>query len=133
MPASTTSSLDPELIPVPDRQLGKGHGTDALGPSDTSDSGSDVHGGIGLSHQIVLPLETGTTSDPEESTAGGTAGPDIGDANLDSDSDAEGTGERATASRDTVVEDGRDIDTDRVEYLGRVPDLHAVKRDEDAK
>src|SRR6188508_841887 len=28
-----------------DRILGRGHGTAALGPSDSSDSGSDVHGG----------------------------------------------------------------------------------------
>lgn len=112
MATSTTSSLNPELVPVADREIGKGHGTDALGPSDTSDSGSDVHGGIGLSHEIVLPLDTGT------------AGPDVGDANLDSDSDAEGTGERATAGRDTVIKDGRDIDADRIERLGQVPDLH---------
>ena len=124
MATSTTSSLNPELVPVADREIGKGHGTDALGPSDTSDSGSDVHGGIGLSHQIVLPLDTGTTSDLEENTAGGTAGPDIGDANLDSDSDAEGTGERATAGRDTTIEDGRDIDADRIERIAQVPDLH---------
>jgi hypothetical protein len=126
MVASSSSSLDPEVNPRPDRELGKGHGTDALGPSDTSDSGSDIHGGFGLSRDIGLGLDTGTTSDPEESTAGGTAGPDIGDANLDSDSDATGTGERATAARDTVVEDGQDIDTDRIERLSQTPDPHSV-------
>jgi hypothetical protein len=114
------SSLNPENIDEPDRQLGIGHGTDALGPSDTSDSGSDVRGGPGLSHQIDLPLDRGTTSDPEESTAGYTAGPDVGDANLDSDSDSMGTGEHATASRDTVVRDGQDIDTDHVEIVGEL-------------
>jgi hypothetical protein len=58
------STLDLDNIPVGnDRSLGQGHGTRALGPSDNSDSGSDVAGG-----------------------------PDIG---FDSDTDAEGTGERA--------------------------------------
>jgi hypothetical protein len=113
------STLDPDNINLPDRQLGSGHGTDALGPSDTSDSGSDVHGSAGLAEQIGkdLHLGTGTTSDPEESSAGHTDGPDIGDANLDSDTDSTGTGERATAGRDTVVSDGQDIDTDHIEWF----------------
>ncbi len=39
------STLDPDNIPVgTDRTLGRGHGTRALGPSDNSDSGSDVVG-----------------------------------------------------------------------------------------
>lgn len=114
MPSST---LDPDITPRPDRIIGKGHGTQALGPSDSSDSGSDLLGAPGLAHQIDFGLMTGTTSDPEESTAGNTAGPDIGDANLDSDSDAEGTGERAAASRDTVAPDGADIDVDHIETL----------------
>ncbi|MES2536634.1 MAG: hypothetical protein V4632_12260 [Pseudomonadota bacterium] len=123
------STLDPESTSLPDRQLGKGHGTDALGPSDSSDTGSDVHGGFGLAQQVGkdLHLGTGTTSDPEESTAGYTEGPDIGDANLDSDTDSSGTGERATADRDTVVSDGQDIDTDHIEWLdpetGMVTDM----------
>jgi len=41
----------------------------------------------------------------------------VGDANLDSDSDASGTGETATAGRDTVAELGADIDTDHIETL----------------
>lgn len=115
------STLDPELDTRSDRSLGSGHGTDALGPSDTSDSGSDVHGAPGLSHEVgIRGLDTGTTSDPEESTAGFTAGPDIGDANLDSDSDAAGTGEHATAGRDQVNADGQDIDTDRIDSLGGI-------------
>jgi hypothetical protein len=113
----STSSLNPENINLPDRQLGKGHGTDALGPSDLSDTGSDVRGGDGLAQQIDIGLNTGTTSDIEESTAGHTAGPDVGDANLDSDSDSGGTGERATAGRDTAVSSGRDIDADHIVNL----------------
>jgi hypothetical protein len=37
------STLDPDNFPdPPDRQLGVGHGNRALGPSDSSDSGSDT-------------------------------------------------------------------------------------------
>ncbi|MES2832929.1 MAG: hypothetical protein V4695_13170 [Pseudomonadota bacterium] len=39
-----SSSLDPDNILENDRQLGKGHGLDALGPSDMSDTGSDALG-----------------------------------------------------------------------------------------
>ena len=82
--------------------LGKGHGTGALGPSDSSDSGSDIVGNRGLNHDDGLPLARGTTSDPDEDGRGATAGPDVGDADLDSDSDRYGTGERAAAGRDSV-------------------------------
>jgi hypothetical protein len=81
--------------------VGKGHGTGALGPSDSSDSGSDIAGNSGLDRQDGLPLDRGTTSDPDVDGAGATAGPDIGDADLDSDSDRHGTGERAAAGRDS--------------------------------
>ena len=82
--------------------IGKGHGTGALGPSDSSDSGSDIVGNRGLNHDDGLPFARGTTSDPDEDGRGATAGPDIGDADLDSDSDRYGTGERASAGRDSV-------------------------------
>ena len=82
--------------------IGKGHGTGALGPSDSSDSGSDIVGNRGLNHDDGLPFARGTTSDPDEDGPGATAGPDIGDADLDSDSDRYGTGERASAGRDSV-------------------------------
>ncbi len=36
------STLDPDVLPISDRQLGKGHDNHALGLSDTSDSGSDM-------------------------------------------------------------------------------------------
>jgi hypothetical protein len=127
-PESTRSTLDLDNISEPDRQLGKGHGTEALGPSDTSDSGSDIVGGPGWSHQVHIDnLGTGTTSDPEESTADYTAGPDVGDANLDSDSDSVGTGEAVSASRDQVTSDGQDIDTDRIDSLGGIVDPNVDK------
>lgn len=37
-------TLDLDKIAQADRRLGTGHGTDALGPSDRSDSGSDMTG-----------------------------------------------------------------------------------------
>jgi hypothetical protein len=79
------STLDPDNIPVgTDRTLGRGHGTRALGPSDNSDSGSDVAG------------------DP--------------DLALDSDTDAEGTGERGAVGLESV-EAGSDIGFDHVEAV----------------
>lgn len=68
----------------------------------------------------MAPTLSGSTSDLEESTAHRMAGPDVGDANLDSDSDSSGTGERATAGRDTVVEGGADIDTDQIFHASQV-------------
>lgn len=111
------STLNPENTQSSDRQLNKGHGTAALGPSDTSDTGSDVQGGIGLDQQLELMLDTGTTSDPDRRILAHSAGPDVGDANLDSDSDSAGTGERATAGRDVLYAEGRDIDTDHIEHI----------------
>ena len=117
-----SSTLDPDNFPEPpDRTIGIGHGTGALGPSDTSDSGSDLIGAAGLAGDDMLDLGSGTTSDLETSSAGGTAGPDVGDANLDSDSDSGGTGERAAAGRDTVARDGADIDTDHIESIPNLP------------
>ena len=81
-------------------EVGKGHGTEALGPSDSSDSRSDIDGNRGIDADGALPLARGTTSDPDE--RGRTAGPDIGDRDLDSDSDRYGTGERAATGRDSA-------------------------------
>ncbi len=108
MPDSTLD-LSRSTPPVTD----KGHGTDALGPSDTSDSGSDLQG-PGLYEDDAdtrLGLDTGTNADVAH---GPGAGRDVGDTNLDSDSDAGGTGERATAGRDIDVEAGSDIAPDRL-------------------
>lgn len=70
------STLDPGNIPAgTDRTLGTGHDKRALGPSDTSDSGSDL------------------TGEPEEE--------------LDSDTDASGTGE-ADVPLKPLREDRRD-------------------------
>jgi len=126
-----TSTLDPDNFPErPDRTLGKGHGIDALGPSDISDTGSDVVGGPGFSAALddeqLLDFDGGTTSDLEASHAGDSAGPDVGDADFSGDSDMGGTGERAAAGRDAVAKDGADIDTDRIEAI---PDLPLTEDD----
>jgi hypothetical protein len=113
------STLDPDNMPRGrDRRWGRGHGSGALGPSDASDSGSDLLGGSGLADQVDPGLARGYGNAVEGGPGGETAGPDIGDADLDSDSDTGGTGERAAAGRDTVAPDGSDINVDHVESLG---------------
>ena len=74
---------------VPERP--EGTGTDRLGPSDSSDSGSDIVGADGA----VDTDELGLSAEDIRRERG--AGADIGDANLDSNTDASGTGERAEA------------------------------------
>jgi hypothetical protein len=115
-----SSPLDPGSGPrTPDRDVKRGHGTRALGPSDSSDSGSDLVGAPGLARQVDgFGLDT-NNSETEDSFAGNTAGPDVGDSDLDSDSDRFGTGERGAAPRDLAAPDGADIDADRIE---RVPE-----------
>jgi hypothetical protein len=98
MARSSLNTTTGESKPV----VRKGHGTGALGPSDSTDSGSDIVGGPGLNRDDGLPLQRGTTSDPDTDAAGATAGADIGDADLDSDSDRNGTGERGAAGRDST-------------------------------
>ena len=96
-----------------DRNLGRGHGTGALGPSDRSDTGSDVQGGPGTFEGDTIGLdEPGTTSDAK--IGGRTAGPDMGDSDLDSDTDSTGTGERRAAGRDQPQPGDRDRDTDQL-------------------
>ena len=115
----TAGPLHPDNFPAGrDRSLGRGHGTDALGPSDSSDSGSDLKGAPGLARQVDgFGLDKGPMNDVEDSFADNTAGPDVGDANLDSDSDRSGTGERASVGRDAVGGDGGDIGVDRIETM----------------
>jgi hypothetical protein len=94
--AMSINPLDPASVAGrPDRKVNQGHGTRALGPSDSSDSGSDV------------------------------AGPNMGDAALDSDSDRFGTGERASADTEDIAPEGADIDADHIEVIPE-------SRDEDA-
>lgn len=85
-----TSPLDPANNSYrSDRSVHKGHGTRNLGPSDSSDSGSDIVG----------------------------AGAGVGDLELDSDSDREGTGERRGADAREEVPEAADIEPDRIEKV----------------
>jgi hypothetical protein len=99
-----------------DRIVTKGHGTSALGPSDTSDSGSDVIGGPGLIEGDGIGLDRGTNADVDAGVAR-TAGADIGDADLDSDTDSVGTGEHAAAGRESRTPLDADRLPDRIERL----------------
>ena len=70
------------------RKTLKGHDMRALGPSDSSDSGSD----------LAAP---GTDRD-------------VGDLGMDDNSDRAGTGEHLTAGREPRIRPDQDRDTDRV-------------------
>jgi hypothetical protein len=123
--------------------VGKGHGTGSLGPSDSSDSGSDIVGNRGLNHDDGLPLARGTTSDPDEDARGATAGPDIGDPDLDTDSDRQGTGERGAAGRDSAQpvdktfaeQDAENVESDDQpeDELGAVEGLSSDDADADGE
>lgn len=130
-----------------DRELLPGHGIGALGPSDSSDSGSDIVGGPGLGRDAdpALPLDTGTYLDEHigGTDASATAGADVGDADLSGDSDAAGTGEHVTAGRDLGEPLDRDRGFDRVVSaddpgLGltegeQLPDGHTLAPGEEAE
>lgn len=116
------SSINPRAEAAP--RVNVGHGTGALGPSDSSDSGSDVMGGPGLYAELHahegMPLDR-IGSEDAGSADPSTAGPDLGDANLDSDSDRNGTGENASAGRD--VPDAADIEPDRIDEIEDIEDI----------
>jgi hypothetical protein len=103
-----------------DRETQKGHGTGALGPSDTSDSASDIAGGPGIIEGDMIGLDHGTNEDLD--TRSGTAGADIGDADLDSDSDSVGTGEHVTAGRDPQGRANGDLLPDHIETIPGIGD-----------
>ena len=96
-------------------QMPAGRSTDVLGPSDTSDSGSDITGAVGAVDTDEIGFDGGTNDDIRRAPG---AGADIGDANLDANSDAGGTGERAEAGRDTLMRDAPDILPDQVVQIG---------------
>jgi len=109
------STLDPDNIPARrERKTVKGTDMKSLGPSDTSDSGSDM-AGPGLIDDDVLPLDRGTNEDPEGGTVGKIeAGASVGDREMDENSDAAGTGEHLTAGKEPRVRVNADRDTDRI-------------------
>jgi hypothetical protein len=110
------STLDPDNFPASRRNRGvpAGHDTRSLGPSDTSDSGSDM-AGPGLVDDNVLGFDRGTNEDSEGgSYKEADAGASIGDAEMDDNSDSFGTGEHLTAGKDPREGANHDIGTDRI-------------------
>ena len=77
-------------------QQARGRNAEALGPGDTSDSGSDIQGATRLKTDVA------------EGQLGGATPIDV-----DSDSDSMGTGERKSAVPDGA-RDGADIGPDRI-------------------
>src|SRR5688572_10611703 len=112
---ASDSTLDPDNLPHRrGRKNLKGHDTDALGPSDSSDSGSDMKG-PGLVDADRLQLDRGTSDDLEAgSFRDRDPGTSLHDLNLDDNSDSSGTGERLTAGKDPKVRVNQDRDADRV-------------------
>lgn len=88
-----TSPLTGRSPPQPEVE---GKDVDALGPSDSSDSGSDVQGELPMATLPDEPDELGAVP-----------------AELDTRSDAEGTGERASATGDDP-RDAADIGIDKI-------------------
>ena len=76
-----------------------------------------ITGGPGVIEGDVVGLDRGTNEDVDPRGPVRNAGPDIGDSNLDSDSDAVGTGEHRTAGRDPLVRSDSDRSPDRVESM----------------
>jgi hypothetical protein len=114
------STLDPDNVPLRrGRKTVKGTDVKSLGPSDTSDSGSDM-AGPGMVGDDAVHLDRGTNEDPEGGTLGKIeAGASVGDREMDDTSDASGTGEHLTAGKEPRGRTNADRDSDRV-----------VKRDE---
>lgn len=81
-----------------------------LGPSDTSDTGSDIAGAPGAIDGLPEDLDGGPISDIGRAAG---AGADLGDAEMDGDSDRGGTGEATSAGREPRGVEGADIMPDR--------------------
>ena len=82
-------------------QTTKGHGTAALGPSDSSDSGSDMFGAKRHEFDVDSELDN--------------HGLEAGEAELGSDTDRYGTGERASADGDENLIENSDIEPDQLQ------------------
>jgi hypothetical protein len=116
-----SSTLDPDNIPEPDRQLGKGHGTNSLGPSDLSDTGSDVKPGFRAVEELDLGLDRGTNEDSDSHNIDAGSGTD----------DSTATGESSTAGRNADVEPSGDIGFDRVDHINPGDDPDGDRSDAD--
>jgi hypothetical protein len=74
--------------------------TGALGPSDSSDSGSDIAGAKRHEFDVDSELDNHAL--------------ETGDTELGSDTDRSGTGERAAADGDSTLVEDADIEPDRI-------------------
>ena len=109
-----SSSLDPNNFSDTVSRVPKGHDVKSLGPSDSSDSGSDM-AGPGLIDDDAIGLDRGTNQDTEAGPDDvADAGPSVGDLGMDADSDRYGTGERLTAGKDPHIRVAGDIAADRI-------------------
>jgi len=109
------STLNPNAIATGRHvDSAKGHDVKSLGPSDSSDSGSDM-AGPGLIDDDALGLDRGTNEDVEAGRHNvADSGASVGDLGMDDNSDRSGTGERLTAGKEPRVRVDGDRDTDRV-------------------
>ncbi|KVX55063.1 hypothetical protein [Burkholderia cepacia] len=112
------STLNPDNEPAgpDDDNARRGRDGRALGPGDSSDSGSDAAGARRHPFDIDSPLDAHAL--------------ERGDASLDSDTDRTGTGERASADGDSTLEEGADIEPDRTGRLSG-PDREDASGDPD--
>lgn len=95
-----SSTLNPDE--EPQQQIHEtGSTTGALGPSDSSDSGSDVAGAKRHPFDVDSELDNHAL--------------ETGDSELGSGTDRHGTGERASADGDATLTPDADIEPDRIE------------------
>lgn len=107
------STLDPSLSRTR-RNPAPGHDVKSLGPSDSSDSGSDM-AGPGLIEDDALGLDRGTNEDFEAGRLDSAdSGASVGDLDMDDNSDRYGTGERMSAGKEPGARENADLGIDRI-------------------
>jgi len=113
------STLDPDNFPAGRnaRKQPPGHDLRSLGPSDSSDSGSDM-AGPGAVDADMINLDRGTNEDFEAGRYDSVNGSGVGDFEMDDNSDRSGTGEHLTAGREPRINESGDIGLDRVVDAG---------------
>lgn len=110
-PAARREELDPDAVPADARGR---RDLRSIGPSDSSDSGSDLLG-PGLIDDDLLGLDRGTSEDSEGGhLSASDAGASLGDLGADENSDRNGTGEHVTAGKEPDVRIAADIAPDRI-------------------
>ncbi len=101
------STLNPDNTPLDDA-TGSASEADALGPSDSSDSGSDVRGARRRPFDIDSELDAHALERGPAADAAAT--------------DRAGTGERASADGDSTFVDAADIEPDHTDRLAGTGD-----------